>query len=83
MFTRLLSEFYRIVSQDVCVLWGNSISPTFNVTNGVRQGSLLSPLLFSVYVDELSSELKASQIGCFVNNEYVLITSCMLSISAF
>ena len=67
LIVRILAHWYR--SQDVCVRWGNSLSSSFNVSNGVRQGSLLSPLLFSLYIDEISSKLKSSQIGCFVNNE--------------
>ncbi len=32
----------------------------FHVTNGVRQGGILSPFLFNVYMDELSNRLN----GC-------------------
>ena len=35
----------------------------FQVTNGVRQGGVLSPLLFNVYVNELSELLNKSGIG--------------------
>ena len=37
----------------VCVKWGSSWSHIFNITLGVRQGSVLSPLLFAVYIDDI------------------------------
>jgi len=35
------------------VKWGTNYSSPFTVTNGVRQGGVLSPYLFAVYLDEL------------------------------
>ena len=34
----------------VCVKWGEETSEYFKCTNGVRQGGILSPLLFNVYL---------------------------------
>ena len=48
--TLLLNMYTK---QKIQVKWNNHISHRFDVTNGVRQGGVLSPLLFSVYVDEL------------------------------
>ena len=45
------------------VSWGYSISNLFNVTNGVRQGGILSPKLFNIYIDGLSNILNNSLIG--------------------
>ena len=45
---RFLSSWY--LTQQMSVRWGNSLSDSFKVTNGVRQGSVLSPVLFSVYL---------------------------------
>ena len=36
------------------VRWGAELSKSFNVTNGLRQSSVLRPLHFYVYIDELS-----------------------------
>jgi len=38
----------------------------FTVTNGVRQGGVLSPYLFAVYSDELSIQLGSARVGCTV-----------------
>ena len=36
--------------QTMCVRWGSSVSSKFTVSNGVRQGGILSPFLFnSIY----------------------------------
>jgi len=42
-----LSEFYA------CVKWFASYSHEFKVISGIRQGSVLSPYLFAVYVDDI------------------------------
>ena len=49
---RLLLSWYR--QQNMQVKWGTNYSSPFTVTNGVRQGGVLSPYLFAVYLDELS-----------------------------
>jgi hypothetical protein len=63
---RLLYFWYR--NQKICVKWGNVLSETFHVANGVRQGSLLSPKLFALYLDDLSHRLRSSTAGCFIND---------------
>ena len=40
----------------------------FTISNGVRQGGILSSKLFSVYMDDLSKLLINSGIGCFIDN---------------
>ena len=38
----------------------------FTVSNGVRQGGILSPWLFAVYVDDISKQLSDARSGCFI-----------------
>ena len=65
---RFLLNMYML--QKIQVKWNGIISEPFNVTNGVRQGGVLSPLLFSVYIDDLLVELEKSGIGCYIGNRY-------------
>ena len=48
------------------VRWNNEHSDSFSVSNGVKQGSVISPLLFSIYIDNLFSKLKYLGLGCHV-----------------
>ena len=48
--------------QQLRVRWNSS---PFKVSNGVRQGSVLSPILFSVYLDSLLVDLSKSGVGCY------------------
>ena len=45
---------------------GGKRSSSFQLTDGTKQGSLLSPVLFSVYLDDLLAELRALQLACHI-----------------
>ena len=45
------------------VRWGDSISTQFTVANGVKQGGVISPILFNVYMDDRSTALNSSGTG--------------------
>ena len=52
--------------------WGNTRkSDTFHIYNGTRQGSVLSPALFSVYVQDLLDELQNLGVGCYICNTFL------------
>ena len=52
------------------VRWNNEHSDSFSVSNGVKQSSVISPLLFSIYIDNLFSKLKHLRLGCHVGLTY-------------
>ncbi len=63
--------FGHIGHQRCQIQWCNQISETFTVSNGVKQGGVLSPVLFTVYVDELPQRLKASGMGGYIGNTFL------------
>ena len=65
---RLLYDGYK--RQRVLSVWNGCESKTFPVTNGVRQGAVISAVLFSVYLDELLSRLEEAGIGCHINGNF-------------
>ena len=61
----LLQNWY--MCQKLFIRWGGLLSEVFNMKNGIRQGSCLSPRMFSMYIDRLNIDLKNSGIGCHVS----------------
>jgi len=45
---------------------GQAFSEPFHVSNGVRQGGVLRPCLFAVYLDDLSNELNNIKAECYI-----------------
>ena len=68
IFLRILIFIY--VEQSCKVRWNSNFSDSFKVTNGVRQGAVLSPSLFSLYIDSLLLQLEKSGYGCHINNYF-------------
>ena len=56
--------------QTAWVQWGSARSEQFGIVNGTRQGSVLSPGFFSVYVDDLLLELRRSGVGCHIGGRF-------------
>ena len=63
---RLLLNLYTGLA--ACVLWNGAISNSFPLLNGVRQGGVLSPILFCIYLDGLILKLMEARIGCFIGH---------------
>ena len=57
--------------QSMKVRWSGVVSNSFNCTNGIKQGGVLSPTLFCVYFDELQQRLEDSRKGCCIGQKYV------------
>ena len=62
---------YWYQKQEMTVRWGACISDSFNVTNGVRQGGILLPQLFNIYIDGLSDNLNKSSIGGSIGGKQI------------
>ena len=73
--------------QNVCIKWGNSYSHYFTICNGVRQGGILSPRLFTLYVNQLTDGLLSCNAGSYINDmciNHVMYADdiCLLALSA-
>ena len=80
LFRQLLSKnfcplvakvlLYMHVNQSVRVRWNSYLSEEISVSNGVKQGGILSPVLFSIYTDVILSSLRDCGAGCYVGLEF-------------
>ena len=61
---------YMYTHQSACVKWRNTAGVYFPVTNGVKQGGVISPVLFTMYMDVLLKRLAAKQSGCWLAGRY-------------
>ncbi len=62
MYSRLLLNMYT--NQKLRFRWNSEFSELFSVANGVKQGGVISPILFCVYMDGLLNELANHGLGC-------------------
>ena len=81
MLSKLLANgisgnFYRIVknlytAQKSCVLVNNLKTNYFEVQCGVKQGDIISPTIFSLYINDLVNELNSLNLGVPIDDENV------------
>ena len=66
---RILAVWYT--HKKMCIRCGNAYSSSFSASNGVKQGETLSPILFNVYMDDLSVSLNSSNIERRIGNIFL------------
>ena len=64
----LMDSFER---QRARVMWNSHVSDYFSISNGVKQGGVISPVLFNLYLYNLLISLKQSGLGCHINGTYM------------
>ena len=57
--------------QRMFVRWGNTCSIRYCVANGVKQGGIILPMLFNLYMDDLSVKLNCSGIGGYIGTSFI------------
>lgn len=68
-FLRVLIKLYT--GHCVRVVWAGFTSSYFTAINGVKQGGVLSPILFCIYIDDLLLKLSHCGVGCFIGTSFV------------
>ena len=58
---------------ECCVRINGTLSKWFKVNNGVKQGCMLSPALFSIFINDLATEIKNLQCGIPVGDDQISI----------
>ena len=65
---RVLFDSYS--RQQSRAMWNSCYTEYFYMSNGVKQGSVLSAILFTIYIDRLLILLRNSGVGCKIDNCY-------------
>ena len=68
IFVRLLLFIY--MNQFANVRWNGSFSDIFPIKNGVRQGAILSGILYCFYTNELFTILRRNGSGCWLGSVF-------------
>ena len=82
---------FMYTNQSLQVKWSNTLSDQFSVMNGVKQGGVLSPSIFSVYTDGLLERLQQTGVGCHMGSRFtgalvyaddiILLATCKSALS--
>ena len=68
-FVRILQNWYSKLC--AAVQWNGVTGKVFDIHCGVRQGGILSPMLFCIYMDDLIKELRLSGFGTYLSNLFI------------
>ena len=68
IFARLILFMY--IYQKANVRWGGKLSDFFNMAHGVKQGAVLSAILYCFYTNELFQLLRAQKVGCWIQGKF-------------
>jgi len=69
LIIRVLANLY--MNNLVRVSWSGAMTDYFTALNGVKQGAVLSRILYCVYVDDLLLILSKAGVGCFIGLHFV------------
>ena len=71
----LLVIMFWYLNMEYDIKWAKARSNPFKVLNGSKQGGVLSPDFFAVYINDLIAMLKSMGLGCHVINLFI---ACLL-----
>ncbi len=70
LFKSIMSVYSSVTS---CVRVNSNSNGWFDVKCGLRQGCILSPVLFNLYINDLALYLKSLDIGILCNDDKISI----------
>ena len=62
---------YKCICQNIRVKLNYCISHEYAVSNGVKQSGVMSPLLFTLYIQDLIECLDRKGLGCHMSNHFL------------
>ena len=71
MYIRLLLLLNMYTNHVTRVSWNGICSRPFVVGNGVKQGGVISPILFCIYIDSLLCAVQYSGVGCYIGHMFL------------
>ena len=81
LFLKMLNQNVPLIFLDLIMYWYSNLfcrvrwedqySDWFFIMAGVRQGGILSPDFYSLYVDDLIPILSKLNVGCHIKNQFV------------